>query len=560
MTESFAELFEQSQTSLNNLKPGAIVTGTVEEIRSDVVVVNVGLKSEGVIPIEQFRNEQGELEVAVGDIVKVALESVENGFGETILSRDKAKKALVWDELETLMDAGEIVTGRISGKVKGGFTVDIREVRAFLPGSLVDVRPVRDPGYLEGKELEFKIIKLDRKRNNVVVSRRAVVESENSVEREQMLERLQEGTIIAGVVKNLTDYGAFVDLGGVDGLLHITDMAWKRVRHPSEVVNVGDELQVRVLKYDRERNRVSLGLKQLGEDPWENIARRYPADTRAFGKVSNVTDYGAFVEIEPGVEGLVHVSEMDWTNKNVNPSKVVQLGDEVEVMVLDVDAERRRISLGIKQCVSNPWEAFAAIYKKNDKVSGQIKSITDFGVFIGLDGGIDGLIHLSDISWNATGEEAVRHLKKGDNLDAVVLAVDPERERISLGVKQLEQDPMGQFTANTQKGAIVKGIVKEVDAKGAVIELDGGIEGYIKANDIAKERIEDASQHLKVGDEIEAKFIGNDRKGRVMQLSIRAKDEAELQDTMTEMNKSDASSGTTKLGALLREQMGTKED
>ncbi|HWR96052.1 MAG TPA: 30S ribosomal protein S1 [Arenimonas sp.] len=559
MTESFAELFEQSQTSLNNLKAGAIVTGTVEEIRADVVVVNVGLKSEGVIDINQFRNEQGELEVAVGDIVKVALESVENGFGETVLSRDKAKKALVWDELETLMDAGEIVTGRISGKVKGGFTVDIREVRAFLPGSLVDVRPVRDPGYLEGKELEFKIIKLDRKRNNVVVSRRAVVESENTVEREQMLERLTEGTIITGVVKNLTDYGAFVDLGGVDGLLHITDMAWKRVRHPSEVVNVGDELQVRVLKYDRERNRVSLGLKQLGEDPWENIARRYPANTRAFGKVSNVTDYGAFVEIEPGVEGLVHVSEMDWTNKNVNPSKVVQLGDDVEVMVLDVDAERRRISLGIKQCVPNPWEAFAAIFKKGDKVSGQIKSITDFGVFIGLDGGIDGLIHLSDISWNTTGEEAVRNLKKGDTLEAVVLAVDPERERISLGVKQLEQDPMGQFTASTQKGAIVKGIVKEVDAKGAVIEIEGGIEGYIKANDIAKERVEDATQYLKVGDEIEAKFIGNDRKGRVMQLSIRAKDEAELQETLAEVNKADASSGTTKLGALLREQMGKGE-
>ena len=560
MTESFAELFEQSQTSLNNLKSGAIVTGTVEEIRSDVVVVNVGLKSEGIIDINQFRNEQGEIEVAVGDIIKVALESVENGFGETVLSRDKAKKALVWDELETLMDAGEIVSGRISGKVKGGFTVDIREVRAFLPGSLVDVRPVRDPGYLEGKELEFKIIKLDRKRNNVVVSRRAVVESENSVEREQMLERLTEGTIITGVVKNLTDYGAFVDLGGVDGLLHITDMAWKRVRHPSEVVNVGDELQVRVLKYDRERNRVSLGLKQLGEDPWENIARRYPADTRAFGKVSNVTDYGAFVEIEPGVEGLVHVSEMDWTNKNVNPSKVVQLGDDVEVMVLDVDAERRRISLGIKQCVPNPWEAFAAIFKKGDKVSGQIKSITDFGVFIGLDGGIDGLVHRSDISWNASGEEAVRNLKKGDTLEAVVLAVDPERERISLGVKQMEQDPMGQFSANTQKGAIVTGIVKEVDAKGAVIELDGGIEGYIKANDIAKERIEDAREHLKVGDSIEAKFIGNDRKGRVMQLSIRAKDEAELQETLAEVNnKSDASSGTTKLGALLREQMGKGE-
>ena len=559
MTESFAELFEQSQTSLNNLKSGAIVTGTVEEIRADVVVVNVGLKSEGVIDINQFRNEQGEIEVKVGDIVKVALESIENGFGETVLSRDKAKKALVWDELETLMDAGEIVTGYISGKVKGGFTVDIREVRAFLPGSLVDVRPVRDPGYLEGKTLEFKIIKLDRKRNNVVVSRRAVVESENTVEREQMLERLQEGTIITGVVKNLTDYGAFVDLGGVDGLLHITDMAWKRVRHPSEVVNVGDELQVRVLKYDRERNRVSLGLKQLGEDPWENIARRYPANTRAFGKVSNVTDYGAFVEIEPGVEGLVHVSEMDWTNKNVNPSKVVQLGDDVEVMVLDVDAERRRISLGIKQCVSNPWEAFAVIFKKGDKVSGQIKSITDFGVFIGLDGGIDGLIHLSDISWTATGEEAVRNLKKGDNLEAVVLAVDPERERISLGVKQLEQDPNGQFSANTQKGTIVKGTVKEVDAKGAVIELDGGVEGYIKANDIAKERVEDATQHLKVGDVIEAKFIGNDRKGRVMQLSIRAKDEAELQETLTEMSKSDASSGTTKLGALLREQMGKGE-
>ncbi|MCC6757360.1 MAG: 30S ribosomal protein S1 [Arenimonas sp.] len=559
MTESFAELFEQSQTSLNNLKSGAIVTGTVEEIRADVVVVNVGLKSEGVIDINQFRNEEGEIEVAVGDIVKVALEAVENGFGETVLSRDKAKKALVWDELETVMDAGEIVTGRISGKVKGGFTVDIREVRAFLPGSLVDVRPVRDPGYLEGKELEFKIIKLDRKRNNVVVSRRAVVESENSVEREQMLERLTEGTIITGVVKNLTDYGAFVDLGGVDGLLHITDMAWKRVRHPSEVVNVGDELQVRVLKYDRERNRVSLGLKQLGEDPWENIARRYPANTRCFGKVSNVTDYGAFVEIEPGVEGLVHVSEMDWTNKNVNPSKVVQLGDEVEVMVLDVDAERRRISLGIKQCVSNPWEAFAAIHKKGDKVSGQIKSITDFGVFIGLDGGIDGLIHLSDISWNSTGEEAVRNLKKGDTLEAVVLAVDPERERISLGVKQLEQDPMGQFAANTQKGAIVKATVKEVDAKGAVVELEGGIEGYIKANDIAKERVEDATQYLKVGDVVEAKYVGNDRKGRVMQLSIRAKDEAELAETLAEVNKADASSGTTKLGALLREQMGKGE-
>lgn len=559
-SESFAELFEASQHALSKLKPGSIVSGVIVEIRSDVIVVNAGLKSEGVIDIEQFRTEAGDIDVKVGDTVKVALEYLENGFGETVLSREKAKRALVWDELETSMDAGEIVTGRISGKVKGGFTVDIRDVRAFLPGSLVDVRPVRDPGYLEGKELEFKIIKLDRKRNNVVVSRRAVVESENSVEREQMLERLQEGSIVTGVVKNLTDYGAFVDLGGIDGLLHITDMAWKRVRHPSEVVNVGEELQVRVLKYDRERNRVSLGLKQLGEDPWDNIARRYPANARMFGKVSNVTDYGAFVEIEPGVEGLVHVSEMDWTNKNVNPSKVVQLGDDVEVMVLDVDAERRRISLGIKQCVPNPWEAFAAIFKKGDKVSGQIKSITDFGIFIGLDGGIDGLVHLSDISWSSTGEEAARNYKKGDNLEAVVLAVDPERERISLGVKQMQQDPMGTFAATTQKGAIVTGTVKEVDAKGATIELADGLEGYIKANDIAKERIEDASQHLKVGDSVEAKFIGMDRKGRVMQLSIRAKDEADVAESMAEVNKSaDASSGTTKLGALLREQLNKGE-
>jgi small subunit ribosomal protein S1 len=560
MTESFAELFESSQASIAKLKPGSIVSGVIVEMRSDVIVVNAGLKSEGIIPIEQFYNDAGEIDVKVGDTIKVALEYLENGFGETVLSREKAKRAMVWDELETSMEAGEIVTGRISGKVKGGFTVDIRDVRAFLPGSLVDVRPVRDPGYLEGKELEFKIIKLDRKRNNVVVSRRAVVESENSVEREQMLERLQEGAIVTGVVKNLTDYGAFVDLGGIDGLLHITDMAWKRVRHPSEVVNVGEELKVRVLKYDRERNRVSLGLKQLGEDPWDNIARRYPTGARLFGKVSNVTDYGAFVEIEPGVEGLVHVSEMDWTNKNVNPSKVVQLGDDVEVMVLDVDAERRRISLGIKQTAANPWEAFAAIFKKGDKVSGQIKSITDFGIFIGLDGGIDGLVHLSDISWNTTGEDVVRNYKKGDTLEAVVLAVDPERERISLGVKQMEQDPIGTMMATTQKGAIVTGTVKEVDAKGATIELADGIEGYVKANDIAKERIEDASQHLKVGDKIEAKYIGMDRKGRTMQLSIRAKDEADVQESMAEVNKAaDASSGTTKLGALLREQLSKGE-
>ncbi|HJR74782.1 MAG TPA: 30S ribosomal protein S1 [Luteimonas sp.] len=562
MTESFAELFEQSQTQLAKLKPGSIVVGTVVEVRTDVVVINAGLKSEGIVPIEQFRNDAGEIDVGVGDQVKVALDSIENGFGETVLSREKAKRAMVWDELEEALNNNETITGRISGKVKGGFTVDIKDVRAFLPGSLVDVRPVRDPVYLEGKELEFKLIKLDRKRNNVVVSRRAVVESEHSEEREQLLEKLQEGAILKGVVKNLTDYGAFVDLGGIDGLLHITDMAWKRVRHPSEVVEVGQELDVRVLKYDRERNRVSLGLKQLGEDPWDNIARRYPANTRVFGKVSNVTDYGAFVEIEPGVEGLVHVSEMDWTNKNVNPSKIVQVGDEVQVMVLDVDEERRRISLGMKQVSSNPWETFAAIHKKGDKVSGQIKSITDFGIFIGLDGGIDGLIHLSDISWNSTGEDIARNFKKGDTLEAVVLAVDPERERISLGVKQLEQDPFGQYMAGNQKGSVVKGKVKEVDAKGATIELADGVEGYVAARDIAKERVDDATQYLKVGDEVEAKFIGMDRKGRTMQLSIKAKDEAEVQETLAEYNRasSDASSGTTKLGALLREQLGSKAD
>lgn len=562
MTESFAELFEQSQQYLAKLKPGAIVTGTVVEVRGDVVVINAGLKSEGIVPIEQFRNDAGEIDVAEGDEVKVALDSIENGFGETVLSREKAKRAMVWDELEQALEKNETITGRISGKVKGGFTVDIKDVRGFLPGSLVDVRPVRDSAYLEGKELEFKLIKLDRKRNNIVVSRRAVVESEYSVEREQLMEKLQEGAILKGVVKNLTDYGAFVDLGGIDGLLHITDMAWKRVRHPSEVVEVGQELDVRVLKYDRERNRVSLGLKQLGEDPWDNIARRYPANTRVFGKVSNVTDYGAFVEIEPGVEGLVHVSEMDWTNKNVNPSKIVQVGDEVEVMVLDVDEERRRISLGMKQVTSNPWETFAAIHKKGDKVEGQIKSITDFGIFIGLDGGIDGLVHLSDISWNTTGEDVVRNYKKGDTLEAVVLAVDPERERISLGVKQLEQDPMGQYVASNAKGSIVKGKVKEVDAKGAVIELADGIEGYVAARDIAKERVEDASQYLKVGQDVEAKIIGTDRKGRSMQLSIKAKDEADQQEAMADYNRQagDAASGTTSLGALLRERLSGKSE
>ncbi|HTD29620.1 MAG TPA: 30S ribosomal protein S1 [Xanthomonadaceae bacterium] len=558
MTESFAELFEQSQMGIAKLKPGSIVIGTIVEVRSDVVVINAGLKSEGIVPIEQFRDDLGVLNVNVGDQVKVALEFLENGFGETVLSREKAKRSMVWDELEEALTANATITGRISGKVKGGFTVDIKDVRAFLPGSLVDVRPVRDPGYLEGKELEFKLIKLDRKRNNVVVSRRAVVESEHSEEREQLMDKLQEGVVIKGVVKNLTDYGAFVDLGGIDGLLHITDMAWKRVRHPSEVVNVGDELDVRVLKYDRERNRVSLGLKQLGEDPWDNITRRYPNGARLFGKISNVTDYGAFVEIEPGVEGLVHVSEMDWTNKNVNPSKMVQVGDETQVMVLDVDEERRRISLGMKQCQPNPWEAFAAMHNKGDKVSGQIKSITDFGVFIGLDGGIDGLVHLSDISWNSTGEDVARNYKKGDTLEAVVLAVDPERERISLGVKQLEQDPFGQFMAAHPKGSLLTGTVKEVDPRGATIDLGDSMEGYVRASDIAKERIEDATQHLKVGDKIEAKFIGMDRKGRVLQLSIRAKDEAEVQQAMDDY-QSTAHTGTTTLGALLREKMNKGE-
>ena len=558
MSESFAELFEASQANLAKLKPGAIVTGTVVDVRGDVVVINAGLKSEGIVPIEQFRNDAGEIDVGVGDLVKVALDSIENGFGETVLSREKAKRAMVWDELEEALEKNETITGRISGKVKGGFTVDIKDVRAFLPGSLVDVRPVRDPAYLEGKELEFKLIKLDRKRNNVVVSRRAVVESEHSEEREALLDKLQEGAVLKGVVKNLTDYGAFVDLGGIDGLLHITDMAWKRVRHPSEVVNVGDELEVRVLKFDRERNRVSLGLKQLGEDPWDNIARRYPANSRVYGKVSNVTDYGAFVEIEQGVEGLVHVSEMDWTNKNVNPSKVVQVGDEVEVMVLDVDEERRRISLGMKQVAANPWETFAATHKKGDKVSGQIKSITDFGIFIGLDGGIDGLVHLSDISWNTTGEDVVRNFKKGDTLDAVVLAVDPERERISFGVKQLEQDPFGQYMAANPKGSKVSGVVKEIDSKGATIELADGVEGYVAARDISNERVEAALQQMKIGDKVSAKFIGMDRKGRTLQLSIKAKDDAEMREVLEDYQS--ASGGTTKLGAILREQLGGKSE
>ena len=556
MTESFAELFEQSQQAISKLKPGAIVSGIVVEIRNDVVVINAGLKSEGIVPIEQFKDESGTLEVQVGDEVKVALDALEDGFGETKLSREKAKRSMVWDDLEAAFEKEETITGKISGKVKGGFTVDIKDVRAFLPGSLVDVRPVRDPVYLEGKDLEFKIIKLDRKRNNVVVSRRAVVETEFSEEREKLLERLTEGAVVKGTVKNLTDYGAFVDLGGIDGLLHITDMAWKRVRHPSEVVNVGDELDVRVLKYDRERNRVSLGLKQLGDDPWVAIARRYPVGSRLFGKVSNVTDYGCFVEIEPGVEGLVHVSEMDWTNKNVNPAKVVQVGDETEVMVLDVDEERRRISLGIKQTRSNPWEAFAAMHKKNDKVSGQIKSITDFGIFIGLDGGIDGLVHLSDISWNEVGEEAVRRFKKGDELDTVILSVDPERERISLGIKQLEDDPFSNYASLNEKGTIVRGTVKEVDAKGAVITLANEIEGVLKASEISRDRVEDARNVLKEGDEVEAKIISIDRKSRVISLSVKSKDVDDEKEAMSSLrSKQEPAAGPTTIGDLIKAQM-----
>ncbi len=554
MTESFAELFEESLAT-QDLKPGSIVTGIVMEIRDDTVVVNAGLKSEGIVPISQFKNLQGNLEVEVGDAVQVALDTVEDGFGETRLSRDKAKRALVWDKLENAFEEEETVEGKISGKVKGGFTVDIEDIRAFLPGSLVDVRPVRDPAYLEGKDLEFKIIKLDRKRNNIVVSRRAVVESEFSAEREQLLDRLEEGAKVTGVVKNLTDYGAFLDLGGIDGLLHITDMAWKRVHHPSEVVNVGDELEVRVLRFDRERNRVSLGLKQLGDDPWNDLSRRYPVGTRLFGTISNITDYGCFVEIEDGVEGLVHVSEMDWTNKNVNPAKVVHTGDEVEVMVLEIDEERRRISLGMKQCKTNPWESFAAVHNKGDKVTGAIKSITDFGIFIGLEGGIDGLIHLSDISWQDTGEDAVRNFRKGEEVEAVVLAVDPERERISLGIKQLDQDPFATYMAGHPRGSMVKGVVKEVDARGAVIALAEGVEGYLRASDIKEERVDDATRELSVGDEIEAKFVSLDRKNRTLSLSIRAKEDAELAEALKDYKPGATTGGTTSLGDLLKDQL-----
>ena len=536
MTESFAQLFEESLKTIET-RPGSIVRGVVVSIDKDVVLVDAGLKSESAIPAEQFKNAAGELEIQVGDEVDVALDAVEDGFGETLLSREKAKRHEAWITLEKAYEDAETVTGVINGKVKGGFTVELNGIRAFLPGSLVDVRPVRDTLHLEGKELEFKVIKLDQKRNNVVVSRRAVIESENSAERDQLLENLQEGMEVKGIVKNLTDYGAFVDLGGVDGLLHITDMAWKRVKHPSEIVNVGDEITVKVLKFDRERTRVSLGLKQLGEDPWVAIAKRYPEGTKLTGRVTNLTDYGCFVEIEEGVEGLVHVSEMDWTNKNIHPSKVVNVGDVVEVMVLDIDEERRRISLGLKQCKSNPWQQFAETHNKGDRVEGKIKSITDFGIFIGLDGGIDGLVHLSDISWNVAGEEAVREYKKGDEIAAVVLQVDAERERISLGVKQLAEDPFNNWVALNKKGAIVTGKVTAVDAKGATVELADGVEGYLRASEASRDRVEDATLVLSVGDEVEAKFTGVDRKNRAISLSVRAKDEADEKDAIATVNK-----------------------
>ena len=554
--ESFAELFESSLVA-TKMKPGTIIKARVVEVTADRVVVNAGLKSEGVIDAAQFRNAKGELEVAVGDEVDVALDSVEDGFGETRLSREKAKRAKAWDELEKACEAGQTVTGVISDKVKGGFTVDITSIRAFLPGSLVDVRPVRDTSYLEGKPLEFKVVKVDRKRNNVVVSRRAVVESENSAEREALFESLKEGAVTKGLVKNLTDYGAFIDLGGIDGLLHITDMAWKRVKHPSEVVTIGEEITVKVLKFDRERTRVSLGLKQLGEDPWVDISRRYPEHTRLFGTVTNIADYGCFVEIEEGVEGLVHVSEMDWTNKNVHPSKVVHLGQEVEVMVLDIDEDRRRISLGMKQCRANPWEEFAATHNKNDKVSGVIKSITDFGIFIGLDGGIDGLVHLSDLSWDIPGEEAVRNFKKGDEIDTVVLAVDAERERISLGIKQLAQDPFSSYLADSGKGTVVTGKITAVDAKGATVDLGDGIEGVIRASEISRDQVDDARKILKEEEMVEAMIIGVDRKRRVINLSIKAKDNQDEATTLQEYS-SEHEPGTTKLGDLLKEHFESK--
>lgn len=556
MSESFADLFEQSLNDIN-MEPGAIVTATIVDVDGDWITVNAGLKSEGQIPAAQFKNDAGELTVKVGDEVSVALEAVEDGFGETRLSREKAKRAEAWKELEKAFEDEEIVKGVINGKVKGGFTVDVNSIRAFLPGSLVDVRPVRDTTHLENKELDFKVIKLDAKRNNVVVSRRAVLEAENSAEREALLATLQEGQQVKGIVKNLTDYGAFVDLGGVDGLLHITDMAWKRIKHPSEIVSVGDEINVKVLKFDRERNRVSLGLKQLGEDPWINIKARYPENTVVNAKITNLTDYGCFAELEEGVEGLVHVSEMDWTNKNIHPSKVVQVGEDVKVMVLDIDEERRRISLGIKQTTANPWEEFSSNYNKGDRVSGTIKSITDFGIFIGLKGGIDGLVHLSDISWSETGEEAVRHYKKGDEAEAVILSIDPERERISLGIKQLENDPVSEFLAVNDKGALVTGRVTEVDAKEALVELATDVVAVLKASEISDERVEDARTALNEGDTVEGRIVGVDRKNRLINISIRAKDQADTRRAMKDLRSEEPESeGPTTIGDLIKQQLG----
>jgi len=559
MSESFAELFEESLKTVE-MEPGSIVTGVVIDIDQDWVTVHAGLKSEGIIPRQQFVNEEGEFTAVVGDEVRVALETVEDGFGLTRLSREKAQRIETWLDLEKAQTADEPVTGLITGKVKGGFTVDVRGVRAFLPGSLVDVRPTRDNVVLEGKSMEFKLIKLDQKRNNVVVSRRAVLETVNSEERDALLASLEEGVVIKGIVKNLTDYGAFVDLGGIDGLLHITDMAWKRIKHPSEMVEVGQEMDVRVLKFDRERNRVSLGLKQLGEDPWFEVAGRYPEGTKVKARVTNLTDYGCFAELEDGIEGLVHVSEMDWTNKNIHPSKVVQVGDEVEVMVLDIDPERRRVSLGIKQCFMNPWEAFAQKYVKGDKVSGNIKSITDFGIFIGLEGNIDGLVHLSDISWQDEGEEAVRQFKKGEELEAVILAIDAERERISLGIKQMSDDPFSDFANGTEKGRIVKGTVKEVEAKSAVIDLGDDIEGVLKANEISVERVDDARNVLNVGDEIEVKIMGVDRKNRAINLSIKAKEVDDEKSAVREHRKQEAEqSAPATLGELIKAQMESQD-
>ena len=559
MSESFAELFEESLKTVE-MAPGAIVTGVIIDIDRDWVTVHAGLKSEGVIPADQFLDDNGECSLQIGDEVQVALEAVEDGFGATRLSREKAKRAEAWISLEAAHNADEVVTGIISGKVKGGFTVDVQGLRAFLPGSLVDVRPIRETAHLEEKPLEFKVIKLDAKRNNVVVSRRAVMEEVNSAERDELLARLEEGVQLKGIVKNLTDYGAFVDLGGIDGLLHITDMSWKRIKHPSEIVEVGGEIDVKVLKFDRERNRVSLGMKQLGEDPWVNIIGRYPESTRVKAKVTNLTDYGCFAELEDGVEGLVHVSEMDWTNKNVHPSKIVQLGDEVEVMVLDIDEERRRISLGIKQCHVNPWDDFGSKHNKGDKLSGKIKSITDFGIFIGLDGGIDGLVHLSDISWNEAGEDAVRKFKKGDELETVILSVDSERERISLGIKQLDADPFNDYVTANDKGSIVKGTIREVDAKAAVITLADEIEGTLKASEISRDKVEDARNVLKEGEEVEVKIVNVDRKNRVINLSIKAKDFADEKAAIKEHSKksSDSTQPAT-LGDLIKAQMEGKD-